>query len=198
MLIGKALFAFLLLQSSWQEWNRQGEDQFRRAEIDESIRSFDRAIALEPRLAPHHWQRGISLYYAEKWKDCARQFESHRTVNPEDVENAVWHYLCVARTEGKEAARRKLITVRADDRVPMAQIHLLFAGAAEPRAVLEAAGGDGNSRFYAHLYLGLFYESEGDAALAKSHILQAAGEPGSRHYMGDVARVHVKRRQWDR
>jgi lipoprotein NlpI len=186
----------LLLQSTWQEWNRRGEDQFRRAEIDESIRSFDRAIAMEPRLAPHHWQRGISLYYAERWKDCARQFESHRTVNPEDVENAVWHYLCVARIEGREAARKKLITVRADDRVPMAQIHQLFAGTIEPPAVLDAAGQDGNGRFYAHLYLGLYFESEGDPMRAKSHMIEAAGAADSRHYMGDVARVHVKVRKW--
>ena len=44
--------------------------------------------------------------------------------------------------------------------------------------------------FYAHLYLGLYYESEGDAKKAREHIDLAAGEFNGRDYMGAVARVH--------
>jgi hypothetical protein len=37
------------------------------------------------------WQRGIALYYAGRYKDCRLQFESHRTVNPNDVETVREH-----------------------------------------------------------------------------------------------------------
>jgi lipoprotein NlpI len=190
------ILPLLFWQSTWQDWNRQGEQQFREAAIDASIKSFDQAIKLEPRLAPHHWQRGISLYYAERWKDCAEQFELHRTVNPEDVENAVWHYLCVARTQGREAARKKFIPTKADTRVPMAQIHALFSGNSTPDRVLSAAGSDQNALFYAHLYLGLYWESMDDADKARQHLRKAARDFAADHYMGDVARIHCSRRKW--
>ena len=43
--------------------------------------------------------------------------------------------------------------------------------------------------FYAHLYLGLFFESEGDAKKALEHLTVAADHKIG-HYMWDVARVH--------
>jgi lipoprotein NlpI len=44
--------------------------------------------------------------------------------------------------------------------------------------------------FYAHLYVGLYYEAAGDAKAAREYIAKAAGG-GIEHYMGDVARVHM-------
>ena len=44
--------------------------------------------------------------------------------------------------------------------------------------------------FYAHLYLGLYAEVNGDAKKALEYMRQAADEAPSPHYMGDVARVH--------
>ena len=49
---------------------------------------------------------------------------------------------------------------------------------------------------YAHLYLGLFYEATGDAALARKHMRLAAVDFRMDHYMGKVAQVHVKLRGW--
>ncbi|MEZ5353052.1 MAG: hypothetical protein R2762_10485 [Bryobacteraceae bacterium] len=183
-------------QASWREWNSRGEQEFRDAAIAASIKSFDRAIQLEPRLAPHHWQRGISLYYAKRWTDCVRQFESHRTVNPEDVENAVWHYLCLAKIKGREEARKKLIPIQADGRPAMAQVHDLFAGKAKPEAVLAAAGANNDALFYAHLYLGLYWESMEDDRQARLHMEKAVRDYSAAHYMGDVARVHCSVRGW--
>mgnify|MGYP000446850332 CR=1 FL=1 len=37
-------------------------------------------------------------------------FELHRSVNPQDVENAAWHFLCAARVDGLEKARAQLAT----------------------------------------------------------------------------------------
>ena len=191
------LFLLFLLAVPAQEspayYNRRGEEHFRAGRIAESIADFDKAIELEPRIAPHHWQRGISLYYANRFADGRKQFELHQTVNPSDVENAVWHFLCVARMEGVEKARAVLIPIPEDTRVPMMQIHALFAGKGTADDVLKPARGK-DAIFYAHLYLGLYYEVAGDAVSSKKHIQLAAHEYAVDHYMGDVARVHEKLR----
>jgi lipoprotein NlpI len=178
-------------------FQRRGETHFRLGRFKESVADFDKVIALEPDRAAHDWQRGISLYYAGDYAGGAKQFESHRAVNPEDVENAAWHYLCVARTSGVDAARRSLIPVKDDARVPMMRVFDLFAGTAGPDDVLAAAkAGDPPPEqkktrlFYAHLYIGLYHEAAGAADKAGEHILLAEKYAGD-DYMGDVARVHA-------
>jgi lipoprotein NlpI len=186
------LFALLLLflQSDWRDHNRLGEDAFRAGRIESSIEHFDRAIAIEPRLAPHHWQRGISLYYAQRYDDCRRQFEIHKTVNPEDVENSVWHYLCVARLKNAAEARKSLIEIHSDTRVPMMEVYAMFRGESTPAKVLAKAGQDRDALFYAHLYIALFHEANRRPADAATHMRAAVDEFPVPHYMGDVARVH--------
>lgn len=179
-------------------YQRRGEDQFRLGRFKESVADFDKVIELDPRRAPYHWQRGISLYYAGEFDRGARQFELHKTVNPEDVENAVWHFLCVARLSGVEKARQALIPIRDDGRVPMMQVFALFAGKATEQTVMDAVKlGDPGERelsqrlFYAHLYLGLFDEATGNLDAARDHIRLAAEKYAEDDYMGDVARVHA-------
>jgi len=179
-------------------YQRRGEEYFRLGKFKESVADFDKVIELEPDREPYHWQRGISLYYAGEFERGARQFEKHKTVNPDDVENAAWHFLCVARTSGVDKARQVLIPVSGDARVPMAQVQLLFAGKATPDDVLSAAKAghpdEGELRrrlFYAHLYIGLYHEAAGNAGAAKEHVLLAAEKYAGDDYMGDVARVHA-------
>lgn len=181
-------------------YQRRGAAHFRAGHIENSIRDFDKYIEMQPREEPYHWQRGLAYYYAGQFEDGRKQFELHQTVNSRDVENAVWHFACVARVDGVEAARNKLIPISGDTRVPMAEVHALFAGTGTPEAVLAAArAGDPQPEdlkgrmFYTHLYLGLFYEATGDAGRARKHIDLAAGEFAQPHYMGDVARVHAAR-----
>lgn len=167
----------------------------------ESARKFDQLALAVPGAEPELWQRGLALYYAERFDDGRKQFELHRTVNPNDVENPAWHFLCVARLEGIPAARGKLLPVGADRRVPMKEILDLYAGRCEPAAVLAAAEkGEGeakkNQLCYAHLYLGLYYDAAGDAVKAREHITQAAGPFRMDHYMGKVAIMHAKLRGW--
>jgi len=167
----------------------------------ESARNFDQLALAVPGAEPELWQRGLALYYAERFDDGRKQFELHRTVNPNDVENPAWHFLCVAKLEGLEAARGKLLPVGKDPRVPMKEILDLYAGRCEPAAVLAAAEkGEGeakkNQLCYAHLYLGLYYEAAGDAEKAREHITQAAGPFRMDHYMGKVAIMHAKLRSW--
>jgi lipoprotein NlpI len=179
----------LFLQLTWQDHNRLGEEAFKAGKITESIREFDAAIKIEPRLAPQHWQRGISLYYAKRYDDCAKQFALHKTVNPEDVENAVFHYLCVARAQDVITARKGLIEIHNDDRVPMMQVYAMYQGKLKPEDVLKVAKSN-ESLFYAHLYIGLWYDAAGDTKNAVKHIKTAAGYPVG-HYMHDVARIHL-------
>lgn len=165
----------------------------------ESARVFDQLVEVVPAAEPDLWQRGLALYYAERFEDGRRQFELHKTVNPNDVENPAWHFLCVAKLEGVLAARGRLLPVGEDPRVPMREILDLYAGRCEPAAVLAAAEkGEPEARrnqlCYAHLYLGLFHEAAGDVAKARDHITQAAGPFRMDHYMGKVAVVHAKLR----
>lgn len=179
--------------------DRRGDAYLKLGKWKESVADFDAFLASNPRFAPEHWRRGIALYYADRFADGAKQFEVHKTANPEDVENAAWHYLCNAKVVGKEKARAELIAVTKDRRVPMAEIQKLFAGQLKPADVLAAAekvdaktDAGVEARFYAHLYVGLWYEAEGDAAKAKEHIRTAAEKYKIGHYMWDVANVHPK------
>ena len=80
---------------------REGIVAFYNAKPAESVAAFDKLIALAPNTAPQLWQRGLSLYYVEKFAEGRKQFEIHQTVNPNDVENAAWHFICVAKTDGE-------------------------------------------------------------------------------------------------
>ncbi len=174
----------------------RGEQRFFEAKIAESIADFDAFLAMVPEQDPHHWQRGLAYYYAGEFAKGKAQFERHQTVNTQDVENAVWHFLCAVRVEGGsvEAARKDLIPITGDTRVPMAQVHELFAGRGTAEAVLEAAGEDRNALCYAHLYLGLYYEALGEPEKSAEHIRKAAYDEAMDHYMGRTAQVHAKLR----
>ena len=48
------------------------------ARIPESVAGFDRLAKMVPREAPELWQRGIALYYANRYADSPRQRGSPR------------------------------------------------------------------------------------------------------------------------
>ncbi len=162
--------------------------------VAESVAGFDRVAALVPAAAPDLWQRGIALYYVGRFADCRRQFESHRRVNPADVENAAWHFLCVAAAESPDRAKAALLPVGLDPRRPMREVYEMFRGALAPDAVMAAAGDDVSGQFYAHLYVGLYQEATGNKASALEHLRAAAAERFARAggYMHTVARVHLQ------
>jgi lipoprotein NlpI len=115
------------------------------------------------------------------------------------VENAVWRFMCMAKATGLPQARRAMLKIGDDRRVPMRQIYELFGGKLKPADVLAAArvaaadsGKESLNRqlFYAHLYIGIYYDLEGQAVEALRHLDKAAGEYRINHYMWDVARIH--------
>lgn len=185
------------LPSSPQAFDSRGMLRFKLGLIEESLRDFDRAIALDPARGPGHWQRGISCWYAGEYAAGKRQFEGYQEVDDSDVENAVWRFLCMAKGDSFAAARKSILKIGPDRRVPMRQVYDLFAGKLEPAAVTAAVpADDASGRFYAHLYLGLYFEVSGDLPSARKHLTAAAAAPIA-HYMGDVARIHVRLRGWD-
>lgn len=184
-------------------YDRRGGVYFKLGEIEKSLADFDKAIELNPGLEEDHWRRGISLYYAGRFAEGSEQFELGKSVYANDVENAVWRFICQARAEGVEEAREELLPIGHDRRVPLMVVYALFQQKATPEDVLSAAAaGDPDAdllqqqMFYAHLYLGLYFESHGKPEEAAKHIRLAAEKyPLNGHYMWDVARVHHERLQ---
>ncbi len=178
-------------------YDHRGSVQFKLGKIKESVEDFDRFLELRPEARNGHWKRGISLYYLGRFEDGKKQFEGYEKVDTNDVENAVWHFICNARVVGVEKARGQVLKIGKDRRVPMTEVYELFKGQRKPEEVLAAAEAgkvDANLRrqqlFYAHLYLGIYHDILGDKKKALGHLTEAAGKYRIGHYMGDVARVH--------
>lgn len=177
--------------------DQRGSANFRLGKMKEAGADFDEYIKLVPDEYPGHWRRGIVLYYLGRFKEGKEQFESYQKVENSDVENGVWHYLCFARAETPEKARAAMLPIQGDRRVPMTEVYLMFQGKFAPDKILEIANKapaeqEKIAPFYAHLYLGLYYESIDDKKKAAEHMEKAAKLGPLDHYMGDVARVH-----WD-
>ncbi len=187
---------------SASDYVSRGMQRFRENKIAESVRDFQRAAELDARIEPHLWQRGISYYYQREFKKGRKQFEAHQAVNPHDVENAAWHFLCVAAVDGVKAARKSLIKIDTarDHRPPMSEIYEYYSGRGSEKSVIEAANKAGTevARMYAHLYLGLYAEVDGNTDDARRHLRVAAEAKLEQQYMHDVAKVHLLQRKWSR
>ena len=186
-------------------YNARGMAKFRAGDIKGSIQDFDAAIQLRPSLQRSHWQRGISYYYAKSFDLGAKQFELYQSYDAADVENVVWRFLCQAAAGGRTAkaiadARDAMLPLRkADRRIPMMAIDAMFRGSGSPADVMSAAkAGQPDDRtlhtrlFYAHLYVGLFFEASNEPAKARKHLFTAE-QLKINHYMWDVAHIHAER-----
>lgn len=179
-------------------YDHRGSEQFILGRIKESLDDFDKFLELQPEAAPGHWKRGISLYYAGRYEHGRKQFKDGDKIFADDVENAVWHFLCNAKLQGIDKARAEMLKTGKDKRVPMMEVYDLFIGKCKPADVMAAAeAGDvpadlrKQQLFYAHLYLGLYYDSLGEKRKALEHMNLAAGKYRL-GYMGDVAHVHAQ------
>ena len=195
----QALEAASLAKESGRIQQSAAEVLYLAGKAEESLPIFDRANALLAENAPHNWQRGIALGTCGKWAEGAAQFKQHHDVNPDDVENSAWYYLCVAKSEGLEAAKKSVIPSRGDSRQPMMAILQMLKGEKQPDEVLAVAAQapEGprrkQSMFYGELYVGLYYDSIGKAAEAEKH-LRASLKFDQDHYMSDTSRVYLQHR----
>lgn len=157
---------------------------------------FDRFVEEQPQALPRMWPRGIALYFAGDYKRGAEQFEVHRTVNPNDVENAAWHFVCVAKAQSFDKATELVLPAPNDGRLPMEEVHqMLTTGDMKLvsdaiDAVPEDSGRRQEAEFYGYFYLGLYADAQGDKDKALSYMKQSAAA-APQGYMGDIAHVYV-------
>jgi lipoprotein NlpI len=179
---------------------RAAEIVYQAGDSKTSVELFDRVIEMAPGTMPFNWQRGIALCCVGDFKRGAEQFEAHHQVNPDDVENSAWYFLCVAKTKGIEAARETIIPSRGDPRQPMMSILQMYRGELKPKRVMEAASESSpegvlraRAKFYADLYIGLYYDSLGQSEQAGFHLKRSL-EYGQSGYMYHAARIYLSDR----
>jgi lipoprotein NlpI len=173
-----------------------GDLYLRSGKIHTSIKQFERYIELVPDDKPELWQYGIALALVGRYEDGRKLFELHRSANPNDVENAAWHFLCVAKLAGMKEAVKLVLPAPGDTRVPMNEIRRLLIDGNEQRVtdavnqLTEGSAGYAEANFYANLYLGLYADAFGNTTKAKRLIGEAA-KTEQVNYMSDVARVYL-------
>jgi len=147
------------------------------------------------------WQRGLSLYYLDRFEEGAEQFRLDVAANPNDTEESIWCFLCEAQLYGIEEARKRFLEVGLDSRPVMREAYALFKDGGDPeKLVASFSSGTDGEVFYSSLYAGLYYESQKNAEKAKSHTVAACKSPyGSRSgdYMASLVFVHCQCRNWD-
>lgn len=170
------------------------EQAFAAGEIEASVAAYDRLAELVPDVAPVLWQRGIGLYELGRYEACAEQFAANFAVNPTDLENATWHFLCTARAESPDRALGALLDAGPDGRVMRAPIYEMLGGRLTPDELVAAAWMP-IMEFYAHLYAGLYLEAIGQADAARPHLVRAAAAEYRDFggFMNVVAQVHLAR-----
>lgn len=184
---------------------QRGMTRFRAGDLAGSLQDFDEAIRLDPGLEKKHWQRGLTYYLIGDYKQGAKQFSLYQTYYGADVENIAWHMACVARETNWSAAQSEILTLEGDDqRIPLMTVDRLFRGRATPEQVTKDAEAvpadtpEGTlSRFYAELYLALYFDARQELQPRDQHLDRAVALRQD-HYMWDVANVwhnHVRKKQ---
>lgn len=162
-----------------------------------SLEYFDRYLKDEPDALPYLWQRGIAQYFSGKYEAGVKQFEVHRSVNPNDVENAAWHFLCLARADSFAKATQLVLPAPNDPRIPMEEVLLMLKDGDVERvkqrvqSVPATSSEKSRAEFYGYFYLGLYADAQGETKEALDWLKKSAAD-APHHYMGDVARVYVQ------
>nr|GMD40567.1 Lipoprotein like [Ipomoea batatas] len=180
---------------------RRGMLLFRQGDVLGSLVEFDKAIELDPRQEEYLWQRGLSLYYLDRFEEGAEQFRLDVAKNPNDTEESIWCFLCEAQLYGVDEARRRFLVVGRDPRPVMREAYDMFKDGGDPEKLVAAfSSGQPNEYFYASLYAGLYYESQKDSERSKVHLIASCQSLyGSRSddYMVSLAKVHCQCRNWN-
>ncbi|GMG99752.1 hypothetical protein Nepgr_001592 [Nepenthes gracilis] len=175
---------------------QRGMQLFRQGDVMGSLVEFDKAIELDPRQKAYLWQRGLSLYYLNRFDEGAEQFRLDVGQNPNDTEEAIWCFLCEAPLYGVEEARKRFLEVGRDPRRVMRNVYTMFKDGGDPDKLVAAFSSSREDEyFYATLYAGLSYESENKGDLAKDYIVAACQSPYAQRsddYMASLAELSQK------
>lgn len=171
-----------------------GDALLRAGKTNEAVTQFEAYLELRPQSRPYLWQYGIALFFEGRYQDARELFEIHRRVNPNDVENAAWHFLCIAKDAGIAEARQEVLPAPGDPRPPMAEILSRLPGGdsqAIEDAIKRVPPGPRrvSAELYGYLYLAMIADAEGNHDVAQGWIRQADSTPLT-SYMADVTRVY--------
>jgi len=176
----------------------RGMTYFKLGRMVESLRDYNKAEELNPQLTPYLCQRGLSYYYLGKYAQGARQFEIDLSVNSQDVEETIWHFLCIAQLEGIKEAQQCLLPVRYDPRPVMRKIYQVFAGHYSPENLLLSEKTNTlRDNLYTHLYLGLFYEAHrGEIPILEVGKTIASNIEKSRFHINEAIKCEIDDYMW--
>jgi len=151
----------------------------------------------EPHDEDSCWERGLAQYYAGDFAGGVAQFAHYHTVGGTDVENGLWHFLCLAEAEGVEKARGALLEYSRMREAPFPALWALYQGEGSAETVMTSAeSGDdvdrGRRLFYAHYYVGKYYEAMKDFSKAREHVAKALAQ-SLPYFMDDCAREDLRR-----
>ncbi|XP_023739352.1 uncharacterized protein LOC111887418 isoform X1 [Lactuca sativa] len=157
---------------------RRGMVLFRQGDVAGSVAEFDNAIQLDPRQKAYLWQRGLSLYYLDRFEEGAEQFRIDVAQNPNDTEESIWCFLCEAQLYGATEARKRFLEVGRDPRPVMREAYNMFKDGGDPEKLVDVfSKGRESEYFYASLYAGLYYESQNETDKAKVHLVASCKSP---------------------
>ncbi|KAG8363866.1 hypothetical protein BUALT_Bualt19G0067100 [Buddleja alternifolia] len=105
---------------------RRGMLLFRQGDVLGSVVEFDKAIELDPRQKAYLWQRGLSLYYLNRFEEGAEQFRLDVAQNPNDTEESIWCFLCEAQLYGVDEARRRFLELSGQEYVRQYVLKICF------------------------------------------------------------------------
>jgi tetratricopeptide (TPR) repeat protein len=182
-----------------RELVHRGMEEFKQNMVTESIATFDQVIQLDERKRPYLWQRGLSLYYDERYNEASEQFRLDVAVNPNDTEESIWAFLSESRIHGFDYARAHLLVVGRDSRAVMRCAYELFQGVGTMESLAAAASKNSHDEFYSLLYQGLYYEAKGDTIPSEEKISASLASEYAQKaddYMVSLARIHALRRTY--
>ena len=178
----------------------RAEVLFRLGRFKEAVRDYDAAIQFgRPHDQDSCWERGLAQYYAGDFRGGRDQFSRFHGVDSLDIENGLWRFLCIAEDEGIANAQETMLEYRREVRNPFPALLALYLNRGSADAVLEDARSDTSSAeeltvnlFYAHYYLGKYYEIIDQRDRALTHVREALKHE-IRHFMYFCAEADEKR-----
>lgn len=171
----------VLTDSPSQLHHKRAEILFRLGRFTEAVRDYDTAARFgRPHDEDSCWERGLAQYYAGDIRGGREQFSRYHRVGSLDIENGLWRFLCIAEEEGLAKARETTFEYPRKVRKPFPALLALYLDKGSVNAVLEEARRGTSSveelttnLFYAHYYLGKYYEIVDQKDRALTHVRKA-------------------------
>jgi lipoprotein NlpI len=182
--------------------SRRGDMRQFLGRFKDAIADYEKMIELDPSQDAPHWRLGIAYYFTGAFEKGARQFEKYHAYDNRDRENGVWKFLCQARAQGLDEARKGLLVYTRFDRHPFPSLYEMLEGKKSPQQVLDEskdqASGNPQVAFFAKYYVGVYKELLGERSEGARLVQEAvemftpetAGNNGP-GYMWQVARLHA-------